>query len=386
MKKLSHTLLPLLTFSAAICAIFSCSYQRPKYLIVREAYSEADSMLIIGQAVDALTFLFERFTDEEILTDDSLMLLQRRAYFSLVPYPRTRNIGTATGSLSVSAERILVTDYDRRGLVILNRDSLTETGFIYTGFPTLCVSSSTDGQSAAVGLENGAVNIYRLRDGELADVYNAHHGRTRDIVWSTANRIYSCGNDRAVTAYDFTEGKELWRFQRNRRNVKDIDVSPDGTKLISASNDGIAFVLDSAGQQIHRIVNGKNYCNTALIFPDRTRFATAGGEGMVKIYDIATGSIKGSAVAAYGMPVWKMAIDTANSHIAAAAKGVIAIIPASRPEMAYIIPISSDSDVMDLQFETPYSLIFITENGRIGRLTIPDNKDIVRTNHTFSKE
>ncbi len=54
--------------------------------------------------------------------------------------------------------------------------------------------------------------------------------------------------------------------------------------------------------------------------------------------------------------------------------------------MAYIIPISSDSDVMDLEFETPYSLIFITENGRIGRLTIPDNEDIVRTNHTFSKE
>lgn len=386
MKKLSHASLLLPLFAAAICGIFSCSYQRPKYLLVREAYAEADSLLEAGQAVDALTSIFERFSDDGILSDDSLMLLQRRAYFSLVPRPRIRNIGTATGALSTTGDKILVTDYDKRGLIILDRDSLLQTDFIYTGHPALCVASSPDGLSAAIGLENGSVNIYRLQDGELADVYNAHRGRTRDIVWSPGDRIYSCGNDRAVTAYDFTDGKQLWRFERNRRNVKDIDVASDGSKLITASNDGLAFVIDSAGNKIHRIVNGRNYCNAALIFPDRTRFATAGGEGLVKIYDMVSGGIKGSAVAAYGMPVWKMAIDTSGSRIAAAAEGVIAIIPVSRPEMSYIIPISSGSDVMDLEFETTDRLIFITGNGGIGRIDIPSNEEIVRTNHIFSKE
>lgn len=386
MKTIVRTVIPALIISMLSAA---CRYERPMYMKVRDIYPTADSLIEAGQGKEALKEIFSQFTDEEILSDDSLMLLQRKAYFSVIPCTGLKKIGKSAYSVTRQygdGGKIIVADYEDSILRFLSGDSLKGTRTVATGFEPMCVSASPDGSSVAVGKENGGVDIYEIETGKLIKSYKPHMGRTRSITWGNANLIYSCGNDRVVAAYDLNGDSLRWTFRKNYKNVKDIDTSPDGSVIITASNDGVAFVLDSAGHQLHRIVNGKNYCNTAIVFPDKSRFATAGAEGNVKIFDATTLNPIGSFVAFNGIPVWKMAITSDGKQIAAAAYNTVSMINTQRPELSYAIPYAAPSQILDLTFYSDSDLIFVTEDGCIGRITFWSDAEQVKINHQLCGE
>lgn len=381
MKTILRTIIPALLISIQLAA---CRYDRPMYMKVRDIYPSADSLIENGLGKEALKEIFSQFTDEEILSDDSLMLLQRKAYFSVIPCTGLKKIGKSAYSVarqSGDGGKIIVADYEDAILRFLSGDSLKETRTVATGFEPMCVSASPDGSLVATGKENGGVDIYEIETGKLIKSYKPHMTRTRSIVWGNGNLIYSCGNDRAVAAYDLKGDSLRWMFRKNYKNVKDIDTSPDGSVIITASNDGVAFVLDSAGHQLHRIVNGKNYCNTAIVFPDKSRFATAGAEGNVRIFNAKTLNQEGSFVAFKGVPVWKMTITPDGKMIAAAAYNTVSVINTLGPELSYAIPYVAPSQIMDLTFDSDGNLIFVTEDGCIGRIIFPSDAEQLRLNH-----
>lgn len=371
----------------ALCimiAAASCRYERPMYLKVRDAFPAADSLIENGQGKQALREIFAKFTDEEIMGNDSLMLLQRKAYFSVLPCVALKDIGRITYSLTRQPGKdgkIIVADYDVATLQFLSADSLKPIKTVDIGFDPMCVSASPGGSMIAVGNKDGGVDIYDIETAKIIKSYKPHITRTREIAWGTDNLIYSCGNDRAVAAYDLNGDSLRWLFRKNYKNVKDINTSPDGSIVITASNDGVAFVLDSAGQQLHRIVNGKNYCNAAIVFPDKSRFATGGAEGNVKIFNAKTLNQEGSFVAFKGLPVWKMAISSDGKQIAAAAYNAVSMINTSRPELSYAIPYAAPEQIIDLIFDADDNLIFLTERGHIGRIIFPSVAEQLRLNH-----
>lgn len=386
MKTIVRTVIPALIISMLSAA---CRYERPMYMKVRDLYPTADSLIEAGQGKEALKEIFSQFTDEEILSDDSLMLLQRKAYFSVIPCTGLKKIGQSAYSVTRQygdGGKIIVADYEDSILRFLSGDSLKEIRTVATGFEPMCVSASPDGMKVAAGKENGGVDIYEIETGKLIKSYKPHMARTRSITWGNANLIYSCGNDRVVAAYDLNGDSLRWTFRKNYKNVKDIDTSPDGSVIITASNDGVAFVLDSAGHQLHRIVNGKNYCNTAIVFPDKSRFATAGAEGNVRIFNATTFNPVGSFVAFNGVPVWKMAITPDGKQIAAAAYNTVSMINTQRPELSYAIPYAAPSQILDLAFDSKGDLIFVTEDGCIGRIVFSSDGEQLKINHQLCGE
>lgn len=69
-----------------------------------------------------------------------------------------------------------------------------------------------------------------------------------------------------------------------------LDLSPDGSRLVTASDDGTAKIWDTAtGQELFSLDGRNQWVNDAVFSPDGTLVATGGEDHMVRLWDVATG-------------------------------------------------------------------------------------------------
>lgn len=92
-------------------------------------------------------------------------------------------------------------------------------------------------------------------------------------------------------------GEPYWGKRQNTKNIKSLQLSKDKTKLITASNDGSACIVNATDNNIGaeelRVIHGENYVNDAAISPDNNYLVTVSGDGFVKVWDAENGcSIK----------------------------------------------------------------------------------------------
>ncbi len=79
--------------------------------------------------------------------------------------------------------------------------------------------------------------------------------------------------------------------------VQDASFSPDGSRVVTASEDGTAQVWDAAtGQKIGQPMRHANWVHTAEFSPDGTKVVTASWDGTARVWDARTGVQIGSAM------------------------------------------------------------------------------------------
>ena len=79
-------------------------------------------------------------------------------------------------------------------------------------------------------------------------------------------------------------------FSGPSSGVYSASFSPDGTKIVAASDNGTATIWDAdSGQTLHVLSGHSNFINSASFSPDRTKIVTASDDDTAIIWDAETG-------------------------------------------------------------------------------------------------
>jgi WD40 repeat protein len=96
--------------------------------------------------------------------------------------------------------------------------------------------------------------------------------------------------ERTVLVWDVASGKELARFQPHRDETSDLDFSPDGTVLATASYDNTSKLFDLRTRHVITTLRGQLMALFSVCFsPDGRRLATGTGGNEILVWDLETG-------------------------------------------------------------------------------------------------
>ena len=94
------------------------------------------------------------------------------------------------------------------------------------------------GSLVATGSEDGTAKIWQL-DGERVTVLAGHQGAVQSIQFSPdGTRVVTSSQDKTIRLWDVETGREVLILRGHAASVADTAFSPDGVHLASASYDG----------------------------------------------------------------------------------------------------------------------------------------------------
>ncbi|MGV8025476.1 MAG: WD40 repeat domain-containing protein [Anaerolineaceae bacterium] len=108
-----------------------------------------------------------------------------------------------------------------------------------SGSENLEIAFSPDSsQIALVGLPDGKVEIYDVKDGELVFTLNGHTQVVNQAIFSPDGKIIATGsNDNTIRLWDAKTGKIIRILEGHQGRVNRMAFSPDGTWLVSGADD-----------------------------------------------------------------------------------------------------------------------------------------------------
>jgi WD40 repeat protein len=164
----------------------------------------------------------------------------------------------------------------------------------------------------------------------LNSALSEEHERIRFAEHSdpVGSALFSPDGTRIVTASDDTAAR-IWDAERrvnlktlpHEKLVKFAAFSPDGTRIVTASDDGIARIWDGkTGKQLHRLKDGDSGAvYSALFSPDGTRVVAAYDDKKVRIWEASTGGLLREWTA-HGESVYFAAYSPDGTRIVTASK------------------------------------------------------------------
>jgi len=98
------------------------------------------------------------------------------------------------------------------------------------------------------------------------------------------------GRDRTAAIWDIESGKKLQTFEGHTRTVRQAIFSPDGKKIVTASQDNTAKIWDAeSGKELQTLEGHTSFVNYVAFSPDGKRIATASTDNTVRIWDVESG-------------------------------------------------------------------------------------------------
>ena len=121
--------------------------------------------------------------------------------------------------------------------------------------------------------------------GNLLSLFGGH----TDWIYSASfspdgTRIVTASDDGTARLWD-GEGNFLTLLQAHTDGVRSASFSPDGMRIVTASNDGTARLWDVEGNLIAALEGHKDRVYSATFSPDGARIVTASADGTARLWD-----------------------------------------------------------------------------------------------------
>jgi WD40 repeat protein len=159
-----------------------------------------------------------------------------------------------------------------------------------------------DGRRLASNGEHGGIEIRDLRTGrELRTIHVGGSGISSFDLTPDGMVLAAGRSNGLATAWDIATGEEIFSAQHDDM-VRDVDWSPDGQHLVTATNSGTITILDATGNLVRRMrERGSIWLTSARFSPDGRSVVTAvrplrGGSQHFRqtIWDWKSGNVIGS--------------------------------------------------------------------------------------------
>ena len=105
-------------------------------------------------------------------------------------------------------------------------------------------------------------------------------------------RLLSGSDDRTLKLWDAASGQLIGTFAGHSRLIGSVAFSPDGTRLLSGSPDNTLKLWDAARGQLIRTFEGHStWVNSVAFSPDGARLLSGSGDMTLKLWDAASGQL-----------------------------------------------------------------------------------------------
>jgi len=144
-------------------------------------------------------------------------------------------------------------------------------------------------------------SLTRLRESEaLIRTFTGHAGDVNAVAYSPdGTRIVSGSDDKTLKVWDASSGAELATLAGHAGDVNAVAYSPDGTRIVSGSCDATLKMWDAAASTVLATLTGHTFWVNAVAYsPDGTRIVSGSSTSMLtdswdnslKIWDAASGA------------------------------------------------------------------------------------------------
>jgi WD40 repeat protein/DNA-binding SARP family transcriptional activator len=174
---------------------------------------------------------------------------------------------------------------------------------------------SPDNRLLGVAGDTHAV-VWNVRTGKAVRVLPVGSGANEGsnaVAFSPDGRVVAVADEDRIKLYDLRTGRKVGELSSAKEAPQDIDFSPDGKLLASATLKGFADLYDAAtGKLLANLPNGSNgraYDTTVRFSPDGKTLAVGDTSGNVAIWDVATHLPVGRPLAGQNVSVNTVAFD-----------------------------------------------------------------------------
>jgi WD40 repeat protein len=143
------------------------------------------------------------------------------------------------------------------------------------------VQFSRDGQTLAVGLLTGEIQLWDWQNNTKTATLEGHTKKINRILISQSGLLYSASDDQNIIVWNMRSGKTaLPPIRAHSRPVNDIAVTNDGRTLVSCSDDQLIRVWDLASGEKMYELGSRFFTGTieALAISSDDAYFAAGGE------------------------------------------------------------------------------------------------------------
>ncbi len=128
--------------------------------------------------------------------------------------------------------------------------------------------------------------------GTVVSSYRGHLTSVRSLSWSpNGQRIISASDDKTVHVWDTSTGSNVYLYQDASDAVRSVAWSSDGMRIATGGGDALVRVWDVVTNQLIAVYRGHigDVINAMAWSPAQQLLASAGNDGTVHIWDAAVG-------------------------------------------------------------------------------------------------
>jgi len=154
---------------------------------------------------------------------------------------------------------------------------------------------SDDGKMFATGggapTEDGEVKVFDASGKLIVELKSPHSDTCFGVSFRPDGKMLAtCGADKFVKCWDLPSGKHVKSFEGHTHHVMDVGWKADGKFLASAGADNAIKVWDFEKGEQSRTINGHTKQVTRLVFVGKKpEFVTTSGDQQVKVWNVDNG-------------------------------------------------------------------------------------------------
>jgi WD40 repeat protein len=184
--------------------------------------------------------------------------------------------------------------------------------------PINSIAFSPNGQTLAAGGASTTMLWNLSTDKPLGAPLTGHHGAVYSVAFNPQGTILaSAGADRTITLWKYPIGVGRFGVPIVTRvdAVHSVAVSPSDLMIASGDHNGEIWLSNRAGALLRVISSNDGQVSDLVFDPAGTDLAAAYADGMIRLWDTATGRQLGSPLQGHRGPVFSIAYNRTGTRL-----------------------------------------------------------------------